>query len=172
MSVVNAGVRPHASVWIARYLVDSDFALGQQIYRSTAQPAASPLRRRVRVSLKQPGPSSTPTASPATTATTARPGLALDQLSAEDVSRNTNSWEKVVHKLVARQMPPQDEARPSGGSTMPSSPCSQARSTVPPPKNRSPAALRRSAGSPDRVPVRHSRPAGDRYRRHHHASQR
>jgi Protein of unknown function (DUF1592)/Protein of unknown function (DUF1588)/Protein of unknown function (DUF1585)/Protein of unknown function (DUF1595)/Protein of unknown function (DUF1587)/Planctomycete cytochrome C len=41
-------------------------------------------------------------------------GLALDQLSAEDVSRNANAWEKVVHKLVARQMPPPDEVHPSG----------------------------------------------------------
>jgi hypothetical protein len=39
-------------------------------------------------------------------------GLALDAISAEDVSRNSESWEKVVRKLVSRQMPPLDEVRP------------------------------------------------------------
>jgi hypothetical protein len=39
-------------------------------------------------------------------------GLALDALSSEDVSHNSESWEKVVRKLVARQMPPADEVRP------------------------------------------------------------
>jgi Protein of unknown function (DUF1592)/Protein of unknown function (DUF1588)/Protein of unknown function (DUF1585)/Protein of unknown function (DUF1587)/Protein of unknown function (DUF1595) len=41
-------------------------------------------------------------------------GLALDALGAEDVGRNTESWEKVVRKLVARQMPPDDAIRPLG----------------------------------------------------------
>jgi Protein of unknown function (DUF1592)/Protein of unknown function (DUF1588)/Protein of unknown function (DUF1587)/Protein of unknown function (DUF1585)/Protein of unknown function (DUF1595)/Planctomycete cytochrome C len=38
--------------------------------------------------------------------------LALDSLSSEDVSHNSAAWEKVVRKLVARQMPPLDEVRP------------------------------------------------------------
>jgi hypothetical protein len=41
-------------------------------------------------------------------------GLALDELSAEDVSRNPGPWEKVVRKLVGRQMPPADAIRPLG----------------------------------------------------------
>ena len=43
-------------------------------------------------------------------------GLALDAISSEDVSRNPEAWEKVVRKLVARQMPPEGEVRPSGRS--------------------------------------------------------
>jgi hypothetical protein len=39
-------------------------------------------------------------------------GLALDSLTAAEVSRNSAAWEKVVRKLVARQMPPADEVRP------------------------------------------------------------
>ena len=39
-------------------------------------------------------------------------GLALDSLSAEDVSHNSEAWERVVRKLVARQMPPADEVSP------------------------------------------------------------
>jgi hypothetical protein len=39
-------------------------------------------------------------------------GLALDAMSSEDVSRDPNAWERVVKKLVARQMPPDDEVRP------------------------------------------------------------
>jgi Protein of unknown function (DUF1592)/Protein of unknown function (DUF1588)/Protein of unknown function (DUF1585)/Protein of unknown function (DUF1587)/Protein of unknown function (DUF1595)/Planctomycete cytochrome C len=39
-------------------------------------------------------------------------GLALDSLSSEDVSHNSEAWEKVVRKLVSRQMPPLDEVRP------------------------------------------------------------
>ena len=39
-------------------------------------------------------------------------GLALDALSAEDVSQNPKAWERVVRKLVARQMPPADEVQP------------------------------------------------------------
>jgi hypothetical protein len=41
-------------------------------------------------------------------------GLALDAIRSEDVSRNAEAWEKVVRKLVARQMPPEEEVRPSG----------------------------------------------------------
>jgi hypothetical protein len=41
-------------------------------------------------------------------------GLALDAISSEDVSRNANAWEKVVRKVVARQMPPEGEVRPPG----------------------------------------------------------
>src|SRR5262249_9113631 len=40
-------------------------------------------------------------------------GLALDAIALEDVSRNPKAWEKVVRKLVARQMPPEDEVRPT-----------------------------------------------------------
>jgi hypothetical protein len=39
-------------------------------------------------------------------------GLALDSLSSADVTENSEAWEKVVRKLVARQMPPLDEVRP------------------------------------------------------------
>jgi hypothetical protein len=41
-------------------------------------------------------------------------GLALDSISGEDLSRNPEAWEKVVRKLVARQMPPEGSIRPSG----------------------------------------------------------
>ncbi|MGP0068192.1 MAG: DUF1592 domain-containing protein [Isosphaeraceae bacterium] len=41
-------------------------------------------------------------------------GLALDAMSSDDVSRNAKDWERVVRKLVARQMPPKDELRPLG----------------------------------------------------------
>jgi len=41
-------------------------------------------------------------------------GLALDTISAEDASQNSNAWEKVVRKVVARQMPPEGEVRPPG----------------------------------------------------------
>ena len=39
--------------------------------------------------------------------------LALDAIRAEDVSQNPKAWERVVRKLVARQMPPADEVRPT-----------------------------------------------------------
>ncbi len=39
-------------------------------------------------------------------------GLALDDLSAEDIGRNSEVWEKVVRKLTARQMPPRESPRP------------------------------------------------------------
>src|SRR5262249_12557511 len=41
-------------------------------------------------------------------------GLALDVLGDEGLGRNPASWEKVVRKLVARQMPPAEAIRPSG----------------------------------------------------------
>ena len=41
-------------------------------------------------------------------------GLALEQLSSEDVSQNAATWEKVVRKLVARQMPPDGRGAPAG----------------------------------------------------------
>jgi Protein of unknown function (DUF1592)/Protein of unknown function (DUF1588)/Protein of unknown function (DUF1585)/Protein of unknown function (DUF1595)/Protein of unknown function (DUF1587)/Planctomycete cytochrome C len=41
-------------------------------------------------------------------------GLALDNLAADDISRNPKAWEKVVRRLTARQMPPADAIRPSG----------------------------------------------------------
>jgi hypothetical protein len=41
-------------------------------------------------------------------------GLALDAIALDDVSHNAHVWEKVVRKVVARQMPPADEIRPSG----------------------------------------------------------
>ncbi|MCI0357480.1 MAG: DUF1592 domain-containing protein [Planctomycetaceae bacterium] len=39
-------------------------------------------------------------------------GLALDELLAADIDRNPRIWERVVHKLTARQMPPPDAPRP------------------------------------------------------------
>jgi hypothetical protein len=41
-------------------------------------------------------------------------GLDLEAISSEDVSRHPKAWEKVVRRLVARQMPPEGEVRPSG----------------------------------------------------------
>ncbi len=40
-------------------------------------------------------------------------GLALDDISEHDLDRNAPSWEKVVRRLVARQMPPQRNTRPT-----------------------------------------------------------
>lgn len=40
-------------------------------------------------------------------------GLALDELIAEVIDRNSEAWEKVVRQLTARQMPPKGEARPT-----------------------------------------------------------
>ena len=40
-------------------------------------------------------------------------GLALDAIGSEDVSLNSQTWEKVVRRLVSRQMPPKDSVRPS-----------------------------------------------------------
>ena len=39
-------------------------------------------------------------------------GLALDAISLDDVSQHPKVWEKVVRKLVARQMPPAKKPRP------------------------------------------------------------
>jgi hypothetical protein len=39
-------------------------------------------------------------------------GLAIDELMAIDIGRNQQSWETVVHKLSARQMPPSNMPRP------------------------------------------------------------
>ena len=41
-------------------------------------------------------------------------GLALDDMSLEDVDRHPDAWEKVVRRLVARQMPPEGSVRPKG----------------------------------------------------------
>jgi cytochrome c553 len=41
-----------------------------------------------------------------------RGGLALDTISAEEVDAHPRTWEKVVRKLVARQMPPIGKPRP------------------------------------------------------------
>lgn len=41
-------------------------------------------------------------------------GLAFEDLGADDLDRNSDAWEKVVRKLVTRQMPPADAIRPSG----------------------------------------------------------
>ena len=59
-------------------------------------------------------------------------GLALDAMSEEDVSLNSKAWERVVKKLVARQMPPDDEVRPTQRPTTRSSPFSRARSIAQP----------------------------------------
>jgi len=40
-------------------------------------------------------------------------GLALDELIAADIDRNSEEWEQVVRKLTARQMPPKDAPRPA-----------------------------------------------------------
>ncbi len=75
-------------------------------------------------------------------------GLALDAISSEDVSRNPKAWEKVVRKLVARQMPPAGEVRPSGRKVRRvRRPCSPARSTARPPEHPTPAGPTRSGGS-------------------------
>lgn len=39
--------------------------------------------------------------------------LALDVLGLEDVNQHPRAWEKVVRRLIARQMPPEDVVRPS-----------------------------------------------------------
>jgi len=41
-------------------------------------------------------------------------GLAFDAIGPEDVGRDPQAWEKVVRRLVARQMPPAGEVRPMG----------------------------------------------------------
>ncbi len=41
-------------------------------------------------------------------------GLALDVIATEDVDRHPGAWEKVVRRLVARQMPPEGSPRPKG----------------------------------------------------------
>src|SRR4051794_27314282 len=41
-----------------------------------------------------------------------RAGLALDALNAEDVAAHPQTWERVVRKLAARQMPPAGKPRP------------------------------------------------------------
>ncbi len=43
---------------------------------------------------------------------THKAGLALDDLLAKDIGPNAEAWEKVVRKLTARQMPPQEAPRP------------------------------------------------------------
>lgn len=40
-------------------------------------------------------------------------GLALDELLAADIGRNSEAWEKVVRKLTSRQMPPKGSPRPA-----------------------------------------------------------
>src|SRR5689334_13667448 len=40
-------------------------------------------------------------------------GLELDGLGLEDVNERSDVWEKVVRKLVGRQMPPADAPRPT-----------------------------------------------------------
>ena len=40
-------------------------------------------------------------------------GLALDTISLDAVNQHPNVWEKVVRKLVARQMPPAKKPRPN-----------------------------------------------------------
>src|SRR5436309_11280695 len=42
-------------------------------------------------------------------------GLALDEIIDADISRHAEAWEKVVHKLTVRQMPPKDAPRPKEG---------------------------------------------------------
>lgn len=40
-------------------------------------------------------------------------GIALPEIDLKDVRKNSDMWERVVRKLAARQMPPQDSERPS-----------------------------------------------------------
>jgi hypothetical protein len=42
-----------------------------------------------------------------------RGGLALDAISSEDIDKHAATWEKVVRKVVARQMPPLGKPRPA-----------------------------------------------------------
>ena len=44
--------------------------------------------------------------------TVKKAGLALDELIAADMNRNAEAWEKVVRKLMTRQMPPRETRRP------------------------------------------------------------
>jgi hypothetical protein len=44
---------------------------------------------------------------------TRKAGLALDELLAADVERNSEAWEHVVRKLTARTMPPRQKQRPA-----------------------------------------------------------
>jgi Protein of unknown function (DUF1592)/Protein of unknown function (DUF1588)/Protein of unknown function (DUF1585)/Protein of unknown function (DUF1587)/Protein of unknown function (DUF1595)/Planctomycete cytochrome C len=39
-------------------------------------------------------------------------GLALEEVIGADIDRNAEVWEKVIHKLTTRQMPPKDAPRP------------------------------------------------------------
>jgi Protein of unknown function (DUF1592)/Protein of unknown function (DUF1588)/Protein of unknown function (DUF1585)/Protein of unknown function (DUF1587)/Protein of unknown function (DUF1595)/Planctomycete cytochrome C len=41
-------------------------------------------------------------------------GLDLESISSEDVDRHPRAWEKVIKRLVARQMPPEGAVRPDG----------------------------------------------------------
>ena len=95
-------------------------------------------------------------------------GLALDAISAEDVSRNSNDWEKVVRKLVARQMPPEGEVRPSKRTyDVVRLRCSQAALDRAAAERPNPGRTGHiPAAQPDRVPERHPRPPGARHRRH------
>ena len=70
------------------------------------------LRPRGRRTGKRLGSSSICSAPNATTVRTRLPGWHFDAIDCEDLSRNPIAWEKVVRKLVARQMPPED-ASPS-----------------------------------------------------------
>ena len=93
-------------------------------------------------------------------------GLALDAISSEDVSRNPEAWEKVVRKLVARQMPPEDEVRPSRrtyDAFVSLLAGSLDRAAAAEPRSRPDRDL--PAAEPDRVPERHPRPPGARHRR-------
>src|SRR3954463_5068023 len=45
--------------------------------------------------------------------TTKAGGLDLDEVSDEEIGRNVEVWEKVVHKLTARQMPPREAKKPT-----------------------------------------------------------
>ena len=83
--------------------------------------------------------SSNQTASTATTKLRKTAGLALDELIAADIDRNSEVWEKVVRKLTARQMPPKEDAdgRRSATTTRSSRGWNR-RSTLRPPETPNP----------------------------------
>ena len=93
-------------------------------------------------------------------------GVALDGLIGDDPGRDSAAWEKVVRKLVARQMPPAGSIRPSGRAT----------DAIVGPHRRvaRPRGRREARPRPDRhlppahsgrVSERHPRPPGPRHRR-------
>ena len=88
-------------------------------------------------------------------------GLDLDAIGAEDVGRHPEVWEKVVRKLVARQMPPAKKPRPEEAaydsvvSALVGALDGAAAAASRPRQDR-----HVPAAQPDRISERHPRPAG------------